>query len=222
MACLDQLLQVRVAFRVRLEIVPGGDVQGGDAGLAPARREVVHVHASAVGGIEERPQTVAAEGRVQAEIRQRIQQIRKALAAALAGRCGHPEDGTGAALQSGGDGRAGPAFAGEDLRVFRNLEHRQLEPLLPHDGAEPDGAHRLRLCTRTGSFRERPEAEEVGQRGFAFQNQDGATLHAGRATRRWPRLRCAPRKSATLPRAAAGIRWKRGSPARRPRLPRAR
>ena len=142
MAGLDQLLQVRVAFRVGLEIVPGGHVQGGDPGLAPARREVVHVHARAVGGIEERPQAVAAEGRLQAEIGQRIQQIREALVAALAGRSGHPQDGARAALQAGRHGRAGPAFAGEDLRAFRNLEDRQLEPLLPDDGQRRDGARR--------------------------------------------------------------------------------
>ena len=178
MARLDQLLQVRVALRVGLEIVPGRDVQSGDPRLAPARREVIHIHPRPISGIEEGPKTIAAEGRVQAQIRQRVQQIRKTLVPALPGRSGHPKDGSGAALQPGSHRRAGPAFAGKYLRTLGNLEHRQLEPLLPHDGQRravhiAEALHSHRVLLRT------PEAEQVGQRRLAFQNQDGAALHAG-------------------------------------------
>ena len=176
-AGLNQPLQVGIGFRAGLEIVPGGDVQGGDPGLAPAGGKVVHVHARAVGGIEEGPQTVGAEGRVHAEIGESVQQIRKALAATLAGRRGHPEDGAGAALQAGRHGGAGPAFGGKHLRAGRHFENGQLQPLFPHDGQRGtvyigEALHAHRVLAGAA------EAEEAGEGGLAFEDQNGAVLYA--------------------------------------------
>ena len=122
-AGLNEALQPGVGLRIRLEVVPGGDVEGGDSGFAPARREVIHIHARAVGGIEESPKAVGAEGWVEAEIGEGVEQIGKALAAVFAGRGGHPQDGARTALHAGGHGCAGPTFAGEDLGALRNVEH---------------------------------------------------------------------------------------------------
>ena len=121
---------------------------------------------------------ITLERRIEAKIRQRVQQIGKALVPPLPRRRGHPKDGPGTALQPGRHRRASPALAGKHLRVLRYLEQRQLEPLLPHDGQRRavhivETLHSHRVLLRT------PEAEQVGQRRFAFQNQDGAALHPG-------------------------------------------
>ena len=73
--------------------MPGGDVQSGDAGGAPARGEIIEVDASAIGGIEEGPEARGAEGGAQAEVGERLQHVGKTLIAAIAGTGGDPEHG---------------------------------------------------------------------------------------------------------------------------------
>ena len=90
MACLDQLVEPGIALRRRLEIVPGGDVQGGDPGLAPAAGEIVEIDAEPVGGVEEGPEARRAERRIHAEVGEGVQKVRESFVAVLAGRRGHP------------------------------------------------------------------------------------------------------------------------------------
>ena len=133
-AGVDEALEVGVAFGIGLVEVPGGDVQRGDAGVAPARGEVVEIDAQAVGGIEEGPQAGGAEGRVEAQVGEGLQQVGEALVAALAGRDGEPEDGARAAAEAGQQGGAGPAFFGEDFGFGGDFEAGQFEALFPDDG----------------------------------------------------------------------------------------
>ena len=79
MARVDQPAQVFIGLRLRLEVVPGGDMQSGDAGVAPARGEIIRVHARAVGRIEERRETRGAERSRDSGLCQSLQQIGVAL-----------------------------------------------------------------------------------------------------------------------------------------------
>src|SRR5205807_7475774 len=95
------------------EELPGRDVEGGDAGCAPARGEIIQIDARAVGGIEEGPEPIGAEWRIEPEIAEGVEEVREALVAAFAGRDGDPKDGAGAAPETGGEGSFGPPLTGE-------------------------------------------------------------------------------------------------------------
>ena len=55
MAGLDQPAQVSIALRIRFVIMPAGHVQRADARRAPARGEIIQVHARAIRAVEKRP-----------------------------------------------------------------------------------------------------------------------------------------------------------------------
>src|SRR6266478_7416855 len=80
----DKVVEVPVAFFVRLKEMPGGDMQRAHPGGAPPCGEIVQVHSGAIRGIEEGPQTSRAERRIEAQIGERVQQVWKALIALLA------------------------------------------------------------------------------------------------------------------------------------------
>src|SRR6185369_9157233 len=62
----DEVSEVRILFGIGFKMMPGGDVQGCDSRLAPARREVVQIDAAAVGAVEKGPEAVASKGRIEA------------------------------------------------------------------------------------------------------------------------------------------------------------
>ena len=80
----DELVEIRSLRRVRVVIVPGGDVQAADSGVAPLSGEIAGVGAQPVRRVKKGPQPVAAKRRLQAQIGQRVQQIGKAFVASLA------------------------------------------------------------------------------------------------------------------------------------------
>ena len=109
-------------------------MQGADSGGAPAGGEIIEVDAGAVGGIEEGPQAGGAEGGLEAEIGERVQQVGKTLIALLAGTGRDPQDCARAATVSGQNRSAGPALGRKHLGAGGHGEARRVESLLPDDG----------------------------------------------------------------------------------------
>ena len=143
---------------------------------APARGEVVEVDARAVGGIEERPQARGAERASQAEIGERLQEVGKALVAALAGRDGDPQDGARAAAEAGDQRGAGPAFAGEDLGlpgISKTGSSRVFSQTMGSLGRWTSS----RLMTGTLSLPGR-KPNESASGGFAFEDEECALFDA--------------------------------------------
>ena len=177
-AGLDQLAQVRVPLRLGLEIVPGRDVQGGDPGLAPARREVVQVDARAVGGIEERPQAIGAERRLQAQIGQRLQQVRES-ARSRARRAAPPPRGPRPRRASSrpSSARRSSARARRPARLPGMSKTGNSSPFSQMIGSVGT-VHVDEALHSHRSFCARRKPNEVGQRRFAFEDQDRAALHA--------------------------------------------
>ena len=172
----DQALEIGVALGIGIVEMPGGHVQGGDAGIAPACGEVVEVHAQAVGGIEEGPQARGAEGRVEAEIGKSVQQVGEALVAALTWRNGQPEDCAQSAAEAGQHGRAGPAIFGEDFGFGGHFVARQFEAFFPHDRqfGQVDVFEAGDLDVFLGSA----ETERFRGGRFAFENEISARFDA--------------------------------------------
>ena len=83
MAGFDQAPKIRVVLRIRFVIMPARHMQRADSRLAPSIREIVQVDARTIGAVEKRPQTLAAERGIEAEVAQGLQQVRKSLIALL-------------------------------------------------------------------------------------------------------------------------------------------
>ena len=113
-AGFDETAQVFVGLGRRFVVVPAGDMQRADTGFAPALGEIIQIDARAIGAVEEGPQALAAERRLHAEIVERLEQVREAFIAFLAGRGGDPQHGAGAAMERDHHGSMVPAFRGED------------------------------------------------------------------------------------------------------------
>ncbi len=170
----DEVSEIRIAARIGFEVVPCGDVQGGDARGAPLLRQVVRIGAKPVGGIEERPQAARAERRLDAEVTQRVQQVRIAVEGAGARGRGHPKHGSAAAPHSRHQRRSFPALAREYLRVRRRAENGRFDGLLPHDPDPRDA--RLFDALDADSLLRRGEAQRRGSLRFAFQNEHLAAV----------------------------------------------
>ena len=172
MANVNEMAEPGVLPGVGLESVPGGNVQGGDAGLAPARGQVFEVGAEAIGGIEKRPQAARAEGGCESQVGERMQQIGEALVAMRAGGRSDPQDGAGAMAEAGQQRSASPALPGENLCGGWDFEERELERALP-DHRQIRASKVLHILNPHPPAR-RPETESFGNRGGAFQNDESA------------------------------------------------
>ena len=71
--------------------MPSGHLQSADTRFAPARSEIVEIHAASIGRIEKRPQPAGAEWRTEAEVVERLEQIRESFVAIRAWRHGNPQ-----------------------------------------------------------------------------------------------------------------------------------
>ena len=65
-AGLDQVAEIHVLLRIRFVVMPARDMQRADARLAPAVGKIIQVDARTIGTVEECPEPLAAEGRIQA------------------------------------------------------------------------------------------------------------------------------------------------------------
>src|SRR5260370_1638934 len=154
--------------------MPAGHMQSADSGLPPTLSEVIQIYARTVGAVEKRPQPLAAKRGLDADVAERLQQIRETLVTRFAGRCGNPERRSGASANRRHHGRALPAFGGEDYRLLWQLKHRDLESSLPDD----------RELRRTAIYdtpnyhalRARLNAKRFGQLAFAFDHDHGPLL----------------------------------------------
>ena len=183
----------RVALRVGFVEMPGGHVQGRDAGLPPARGEVIQVHARPVRGIEERPQResgTAAPGRDRSARSADTESARSRARPEARPPTGRRRPSP----QAGHQRRARPAFAREHLSARRVTRKPAIPGPSPTRWAAPDGAHRAG-CVHVHLLLAGPEAEHLGQRRFALQNQRSPfSTRAGHSAT--PARRCAPRRCA--------------------------
>ena len=174
MAGVDEVLQVFVAFGIGVVEMPGRDVQGADAGFAPALGEIIGIGARPVGIIEKGPQAGAAEGGPEAQVGQRLHQVGEAFVAVGAGIGGDPQDGAGTEAQSGDERRASPAVFGEDARFGGDFVAWEFEGVAPDDrqGWVVD----VDQMNDGYGFRLRAKAEAGGEGRGAFQNERGAVF----------------------------------------------
>ena len=171
-AGVDQVAQLGVALGVGLPVVPGGDVESGDAGVAPPGGEIIEIDAEAVGGIEEGPEVAGADGRREAHIDEGVREEGEAVVGARAGRGGEPEEAAGAGFETGEERGALPAFAGEDAGGGRDVEDGEIELLFPDD-VETRLA-RVNHAADGDAFGGGDEAEGAGGRGVANEDDDDA------------------------------------------------
>src|SRR5206468_5882716 len=130
--------------------------------------------------IEERPEAIAAERCLEAEIRESIQHIRKAFVPALARRHGDPQYRARAPSKARAQRSLGPALACEDLGVLRNIEKREFQTFFPD--YQPFRTMHVGKALDTGGIvlGLTCKAEGIGERGFAFQDQYGPMLDSCR------------------------------------------
>ena len=175
-AGLNQLTEVLVATGVAVVIVPGGDVDGSDAGAPPAFGEVVGVDAQPVGGIEEGPEATAAIGGLEAEVGEGLESIGESFVARFTGGDGEPEHRPGTAPDAGHEGGVRPAFASIDCRVGRHFVLRQVDRFFPDDGELRIGA--VDDALRGDALGGGPDAQGFGEGAFAFDDDQCAGLNA--------------------------------------------
>jgi hypothetical protein len=176
MASLDQPAQIFVRLGILLVVMPAGDVNGADAGFAPAIGEVIQIHARAISSVKESPQALAMESRLHAKIVQSLKQIRESLVAFFTRRCGDPQHGTHAAMQSHHDRRMIPTFSGQNTGVLWHIENGNFDWRFPDDfelGGVPidDASHRHTL----GAGRNAKSGREFT---FAFHHYNATLLDA--------------------------------------------
>ena len=173
----DEFVEVFVALGIGVVIVPGGDVEGSDAGGAPAFGEVIGVGAEAVGGVKEGPEAAGFERGFEAKGSEGLQDVGEAFVAILAGGDVEPEDGAAAEAETGGHGSVGPAFAGEDFGRRRDGVDGEIERAFPDDGER----FVVGIANLAGlnSFYCWGEAEGSGEFGIAFEDEESALLNAG-------------------------------------------
>src|SRR5262249_49186639 len=128
----DHISEVNILFFTVFKIVPRGDVETRDPCFAPLRRQIVQIHPAPISAIEECPEPVGPEGRFQAQIRQCVEEIRKAFVSALARRSSNPENCPATALQPGAHRRAVPALLGEYPRALRQIVIWEFQTFFPY------------------------------------------------------------------------------------------
>ena len=151
-------------------------MQGGDAGGAPAGGEIFEIDARAIGGIEESPEAGGAERSAQAEVGERLQDVRETLVSALTGIGRDPQDGAPAAGISGDERGGGPAFFSEDLRLLRNFEARKIDGFLSDDGQL--GTVDVFDVDDGDAVFGGAESEGIGGGGFALEDEKCALFDA--------------------------------------------
>ena len=222
MARLDQLAQVGIAApdRVRNNATPPR------AGrrcrpCASARRNNPDRRAN--GRRNRRRPTAGCErnGGSRPRSAERVQQVGKALVAALAGRNAHPQDRARAALDAGDHRRARTSAPGQRPALPAGKSKNGSSSPFSQTIGSVGRWISVRLFTLTKSFVAAPETEHLGQGRFAFENQNRARstrpVHSGDAGAAGARDEDRARRQPV----GDAARWRTGSPARRPRPPRA-
>ena len=116
--------------------------------------------------------------RFEAQIRERLEDIWKALVPALPRRRRNPQHCAGPAPDAGRHRRARPPFPRENGSARGQIHHRKLEGLFPDD-RQRRTMHVLQTGGVDGSLAAL-ETQRFGQRRFTFQHENGALLNAPR------------------------------------------
>src|SRR5262249_34540623 len=83
--------KVGIARLIAVEEFPRGDMQRGYSGFSPSRREVIEIDATPVRRVEESPQAIRTERRLEPQIHQAVQQVRQTLVAPFPWRDRDPQ-----------------------------------------------------------------------------------------------------------------------------------